>query len=186
VNIKEGEVKTFIPYITGLIFSSVLVGQAEKENLKITHLAGDFYIFTTYRDFKGTAFPSNGLYLVTDNGVVMIGSPWDTTQFQSLLDSIRHKHDKHVVMCIATHSHEDRTGGLEYYNQKGIKTFTTKQTDLGYVKKGVRSGPNSWFSMTRLLQSGNTPSRLTTEARDIHRTTLSSGLKKIKYFMADV
>jgi glyoxylase-like metal-dependent hydrolase (beta-lactamase superfamily II) len=32
-------------------------------------------------------------------------------------------------MCIATHSHDDRTGGLEYYKQQGIKTYTTRQTD---------------------------------------------------------
>jgi metallo-beta-lactamase class B len=69
------------------------------------------------------------MYLITDQGVVMIDTPWDTTQFQPLLDSIKIKHHKNVIMCIATHSHEDRTGGLEFLKQKGIKTFTTKQTD---------------------------------------------------------
>jgi metallo-beta-lactamase class B len=32
-------------------------------------------------------------------------------------------------MCISTHFHNDRTAGLNYYKQKGIRTFTTKQTD---------------------------------------------------------
>ncbi len=32
-------------------------------------------------------------------------------------------------MCISTHFHEDRTAGLEFYRRKGIKTYTTKQTD---------------------------------------------------------
>lgn len=32
-------------------------------------------------------------------------------------------------MCIATHFHEDRTGGLEFYRKQGIKTYTTKKTD---------------------------------------------------------
>ena len=32
-------------------------------------------------------------------------------------------------MCFATHSHEDRAGGLEFYRQKGIKTYTIKLTD---------------------------------------------------------
>lgn len=114
-----------------IIFSSTVVfGQGKYEKLKIVPLTGDFYIFTTYKDFNGNLFPANGLYLVTDKGVVMIDSPWDTAQFQPLLDSIKLKHKKEVVMCLATHSHEDRTGGLEYYRQKGIKTFTTKQTDL--------------------------------------------------------
>ena len=32
-------------------------------------------------------------------------------------------------MCIATHWHSDRTEGLEYYQNKGIKTYTTSLTD---------------------------------------------------------
>ncbi len=122
--------KTFTTLIISLIFSTTLLGQTEISNLKITHLSGDFYVFTTYRSFKGKPMSSNGMYLVTEKGVVMVDTPWDTTQFQPLLDSIKIKHNKNVVLCIATHSHEDRTGGLEYYKQKGIKTFTTKQTDL--------------------------------------------------------
>ncbi|MDZ7897470.1 MAG: hypothetical protein U5N85_05505 [Arcicella sp.] len=66
---------------------------------------------------------------MTDKGVVLFDSPWDTSPFQPLLDSIKLKHNKNVVINIATHSHEDRTSGLDFYKQKGIKTFTTKLTD---------------------------------------------------------
>lgn len=121
-----------------LFFTASLFGQTSGENLKITHLTENFYVFTTYRDFKGTPFPANGLYCITDNGVVVIDTPWDTTQFQPLLDSIKIKHNKNVVMCIATHSHEDRTGGLEYYKQKGIKTFATEQTDIICKERGEK------------------------------------------------
>jgi metallo-beta-lactamase class B len=34
-----------------------------------------------------------------------------------------------VTLCIATHWHSDRTDGLEYYKQQGIKTYTTLLTD---------------------------------------------------------
>ncbi len=112
-----------------LIFSFSLSAQTKKAALTITHLTGDFYVYTTYNEYKGTPVPANGLYLVTNAGVVIIDSPWDTTQFQPLLDSIQVKHHQKAVICIATHSHEDRTAALEYYKQKGIKTYTTKQTD---------------------------------------------------------
>ena len=32
-------------------------------------------------------------------------------------------------MCFATHWHSDKTAGLEYYRQQGIKTYTTVLTD---------------------------------------------------------
>ena len=69
------------------------------------------------------------MYLVTENGVVLFDTPWYTFPYQLLLDSIEMRHHKMVILCIATHSHEDRSWGLEYYRSKGIKTFTTLQTD---------------------------------------------------------
>ena len=104
-------------------------GQTAHKDLTIAHLTGDFYVFTTYTVYKGTPFPANGMYMITSDGVVLADTPWDTTQFQPLLDSIKIRHNKNVVMCIATHSHEDRTAGLEFLKQRGIKTYTTRQTD---------------------------------------------------------
>ena len=69
------------------------------------------------------------MYLLTDNGVVLFDTPWDSTQFQPLLDSIETRHHKKVITCIATHSHEDRTGGLEFLNHQGVQTYTSRQTD---------------------------------------------------------
>ena len=106
-----------------------IFGQTNEPKLKISHLTGDFYIYITYNTYEGSKIPANGMYLVTENGVALFDTPWDTTQFQPLLDSIKLKHNKDVTICIATHWHSDRTDGLEYYKQKGIKTYTTKLTD---------------------------------------------------------
>jgi metallo-beta-lactamase class B len=115
---------------TAFIFSLTnIFGQAPDSNLQITRLTGDFYIYTTYNLYKGERIPANGMYLVTDKGVVLFDTPWDTAQFQPLLDSIQSKHNKTVMLCIPTHFHDDRTGGLEYYRQQGIKTYTTALTD---------------------------------------------------------
>lgn len=112
------------------IFSlTAIFGQAEKAKLKISPLTGDFYIYTTYNTYEESQVPANGMYLVTNDGVVMFDTPWDTTQFQPLLDSIQLKHNKRVVLCFATHWHSDKTAGLEYYRQQGIKTYTTALTD---------------------------------------------------------
>jgi glyoxylase-like metal-dependent hydrolase (beta-lactamase superfamily II) len=115
--------------LIGTILFSCLFFILPAQPLKITHLTGDFYIYTTYNIYKGSPVPANGLYLVTNNGVAMIDTPWDSTQFQPLLDSIEYRHHKKVVLCIATHFHEDRTAGLEFYSHQGIKTYTTTQTD---------------------------------------------------------
>jgi glyoxylase-like metal-dependent hydrolase (beta-lactamase superfamily II) len=114
--------------LIGLVFSLSLFAQVSKPSLTISHLTGDFYVYTTYRSLSGTPYPSNSMYLVTCNGVVMLDTPWDTTQFQPLLDSIEKRHQKKVILCIATHFHDDRTAGLDFLRQKGIKTYTSKLT----------------------------------------------------------
>ncbi len=121
--------RTIILTITFFFSLTNIFGQTEQPKLKISHLTGNFYIYTTYNTYEGSQIPANGMYLLTNNGVVLFDTPWDTTQFQPLLDSIKLKHSKNVIMCIATHWHSDRTDGLEYYKQKGIKTYTTKLTD---------------------------------------------------------
>ena len=121
-----------------LFLSNDMSGQNRDNRLKITPLTGEFYVFTTFNLYKGDRMPANGMYLVTSDGVVMFDTPWDTTRFQPLLDSIKNRHHKNVVLCIATHFHDDRTGGLRYYAQQGIKTYTTRQTDELSKKSGMK------------------------------------------------
>src|ERR1700722_2269228 len=112
------------------IFSmTATFAQPPKQKLVISHLTGDFYVYTTFGYYKGEPVPSNSMYMITSKGVVLFDTPWDSTQFQPLLDSIKIKHNKNVVLCISTHFHEDRTAGLEYYRRIGIKTYTTEKTD---------------------------------------------------------
>ena len=111
------------------LLSTIIFAQTKTNNLNITKLTTNCYIYTTYHAYKGDVASANGLYVVTNNGVILIDTPWDTTQFQPLLDSIEARHHQKVVLCIATHSHEDRTAGLEFYRQKNIKTYTSTFTD---------------------------------------------------------
>lgn len=103
-------------------------GQSSQSKLDITHLTGDCYIFTTYKNLNGYMFPSNGMYVVTTDGIVLIDTPWDTTQCQPLIDSLARRHRLPVVLCIATHFHDDRTAGLAFLRGLGVKTFSSALT----------------------------------------------------------
>lgn len=119
--------------LTSIILFLVAVsnsfGQSKNSPLQISHLTGDFYVYKTFHDYDGTLISANAMYVVTDKGVVLFDAPWDKTQFQPLLDSIKAKHNKDVIMLFGTHSHEDRAGGFDFYRKKGIKTYSGKLTD---------------------------------------------------------
>ncbi|MFN3299874.1 MAG: BlaB/IND/MUS family subclass B1 metallo-beta-lactamase [Sediminibacterium sp.] len=110
------------------LITTSISAQADKK-LLIEHLSGNFYVYTTYNTYQDSKVRANGVYLVTKKGVVLFDTPWDTTQFQPLLDSIYKRHQQKVIMAFATHWHSDKTAGLEYYKQLGITTYTTQLTD---------------------------------------------------------
>jgi len=114
-----------------ILFKFLLVsGQNGQDNKKlaIQHLTDNFYVYTTYKNLNGFMFPSNSMYLVTEDGVVLFDTPRDSTQFQPLFDSIALRHNKKVVMAIATHYHDDRTAGLEFLKHRGVRTYSSKLT----------------------------------------------------------
>ena len=106
------------------------------QKLEIKKLTDDFYIFTTYKDYGGEPYPANGMYVVTPRGVIVIDTPWDTTQCLPLLDSIQRKHQKKVILCLATHFHDDRTGGFDIFRKAGIETYSSEQTFALCEKNG--------------------------------------------------
>lgn len=63
--------------LTPLIFLLILTNAFSQStsNLDITHLTGDFYVFVTYNMYKGNRIPANGMYLVTNDGVVLFDTP---------------------------------------------------------------------------------------------------------------
>lgn len=100
----------------------------QEKELTINHLTGNYYIIKTYNTWKGKKYDSNSMYVVTRDGVVLLDGVWDTTKCQSLLDYILKHHQKKVVLAIGTHFHDDRTGGFDYFQKQGIKTYSSKQT----------------------------------------------------------
>lgn len=133
--------------------SAKAITQDTLKNLTITHLIGDYFIFTTYKLIQGSVFPSNGMYVVTDIGVVLFDTPWDTSQFQPLLDSIEFRHHKKVISSISTHFHDDRTAAVNYYNDKGIKTHSSKLT-FDLCKEKGENQPAFYFDKDTTFNFG--------------------------------
>jgi len=121
-----------------LVIVSSSFGQSKNSPLQISHLSGDFYVYRTFQNYQGNLISANAMYLVTDKGVVLFDAPWDKTQFQPLIDSIKAKHNKKIIMVFATHSHDDRAGGLGFFRAKGIKTYSGKLTDDILKKKNEK------------------------------------------------
>lgn len=100
----------------------------EDKKLILSKLNDSSYVFTTFNIYDDIKFSANGLIKICSDGIVLIDTPWDSTQFQPLLDEIKFRFNLPVKLIVSTHSHIDRTNGLEYYSKLGIPTYTSRST----------------------------------------------------------
>lgn len=111
-----------------VIFLIYLLPIKAESQLDFKKINDSAWVYTTYNTYKNQKIDAHGFLRLTSKGVVMIDTPWDSTQFQPLLDSIKLKFNAPVALIISTHWHEDRSLGLEFYKRKGIKTYSTEAT----------------------------------------------------------
>lgn len=136
----------------GLMASLMLLApslSAQEKPLRIEQINNNIYLFTTYNEYEGITVSANALYLLTDKGAILFDTPWDSTQYQPLLDSIQKRHALSVIGVYATHWHEDRAGGFAYYNRLGIPTYATRLTN-----KLLRE--NGKTAATHVIKEGKT------------------------------
>lgn len=96
----------------------------------------NLYIYKTFGVYEDKEYSANSLFLITKKGVVLFDVPWQKTQYQSLIDTIKKRFNLSIIAVFVTHSHSDRAGDLSFYNKKRIKTYATPKTNELLKKEG--------------------------------------------------
>lgn len=135
-------------FLSLLILPSLLSGfvwaqTPPKPELIVTPLTDRVLVHTTYGLYQGNAIPSNGLIIKTTDGVVLVDTGWDsdgnTDNTQQLLDWVADSLHQPVRLCIVTHAHDDRVGGINALKKAGIRVVSTPLTAQKTVKQGYES-----------------------------------------------
>jgi glyoxylase-like metal-dependent hydrolase (beta-lactamase superfamily II) len=96
--------------------------------LEIHPLTDSCFIYTTYNTYNDIQFPANGMIVLSTKGAILFDTPWDTVQNQPIIDSVKTRFNTSIIAVISTHWHADRTAGLDFFNKKGIPTYSTFAT----------------------------------------------------------
>lgn len=134
--------KNILTIILAIIAFPVL---AQKDNpLKIKEIMQGVYLHTSFRQIENYGLvDSNGLIILHGRLAYIIDTPWSEEDTESLLSWISKK-GYEVVASISTHSHEDRTAGIELLNSKLIPTYTSELTRALLARDG-KSVPTHYF-----------------------------------------
>lgn len=95
----------------------------------IQRIDNGIYLHKSYKQVKGFGFvDSNGLTLVRGDKALIIDTPWSENDTQLLVTWIK-EHNFTLLGSVSTHSHEDRTAGIELLNSQNIPTFASELTN---------------------------------------------------------
>jgi metallo-beta-lactamase class B len=145
----------FIYFSVCLLFPIFTFSQTRSFKITTSHLVDNIYVHTSYgllSDGKNV-FPANGLYIVSEAGIVLVDTPWDEDQTEQLVNMLQKKYQKKIIYCISTHFHADRTGGVNVLKRHGIKTFCSTLTKQ-LAKQSGDLQPEFTFSKDTIFRAG--------------------------------
>lgn len=128
-------------FLAILLSGSAQAQSSPRPNITVTPLTDRVYVHTSYGVYQKTSVPSNGLLIKTQDGIVLVDTGWDsegnTDNTRQLLQWVADNLHQPVRLCIVTHAHEDRVGGIRALRNAGVRVISTpltaqKSVALGY------------------------------------------------------
>lgn len=118
---------------------------AQEQPLQVTKIAPKVYIHTSYKQLGGITFPSHGLVVATKEGVVLVDTGWGNAPTEQLLAWVEANLEQPVIVCVPTHWHDDKLGGMEAVQQQGIPVVTSELTAKLAAENG-KGSPDITFA----------------------------------------
>ncbi len=96
--------------------------------IEISKVTDTVWLHTTYEKYNGVRFSSNGLIILTSEGLVLIDTPWNNEQAKELINLSTDIFQKDFVMAFITHAHMDRIGGIDILIENDVEVISTSLT----------------------------------------------------------
>ncbi|MEM7048026.1 MAG: subclass B1 metallo-beta-lactamase [Acidobacteriota bacterium] len=98
------------------------------DELRIEELAPGVWRHISYQELEGIGpFPSNGLIVRSERGVILIDTAWGLPATVELLDRVTERFGR-IELVVVTHFHDDRLGGIAEVHDRGIPTLSLRST----------------------------------------------------------
>ncbi|MCL1066681.1 subclass B1 metallo-beta-lactamase [Shewanella olleyana] len=118
--------------------------QPVKGELTITPLSETLFVHESFMQTQQYGFVgSNGLILVDANKAYLIDTPWSETDTEKLVEWIKQQGFS-LEASVSTHSHDDRTAGIDYLNRIGVATYASEHTNKLLEQAGKATANHSF------------------------------------------
>ncbi len=104
-------------------------GEAGTEShIELIKLEENVWMHRTYMTFGDTLYPANGLLAFTKDEILLIDTPWNDEQTESLLELVNDVFARDQITTIITHAHDDTMGGIGVLLDAGLPVYSTQMT----------------------------------------------------------
>lgn len=130
------------------------------ENVSLQLVAENVWVHTSFIEIEPWGMiGANGLAVYTDGTLVLIDTPWNNGQTETLVSWFKEKHEIVDVKVIASHHHNDNLGGLGWIHEQGFESFAGRRT-ISLCKKLKLPVPANTISDDKLLNFGSLSVRM--------------------------
>ena len=141
-----------------VLFPAISLAQAADSlapDVRVQPLAENVWLHITYSDSTSDYpnYPANGLIVRMGEQLVIVDTGWNGRQLGLLVEWAERTLGLPVRVAVITHSHGDRTGGLNEAFARGLRVLLSDSTAARLTDE-QRDGDLETFHDTRVLQLG--------------------------------
>lgn len=124
-----------------------------EELVKIEEIKPNVYLHISYLQTQTWGkVGCNGMIYVQNNKAIIFDTPTDDASAEVLYESLKKQKIK-VVGVVVNHFHNDCLGGLKFFHQKGIKSYSSELTQT-FTKKDTLEVPKIGFVKEQKIKLG--------------------------------
>ncbi|MBD7910609.1 MULTISPECIES: subclass B1 metallo-beta-lactamase [Clostridium] len=131
-------------------------GEDDSNFVQLTKINDNVWMHTTYYTYNESRTLSNGLLILTSEGVVLVDTPWTNDQTKELIKLTKEKFKKDITAAVITHAHIDKIGGIKTLLDNKIDVKSTPLTAQLAEKYGFDKPNPSITNDDEILEFGKT------------------------------
>ncbi len=142
-------------YVTIILVSLLYLQTYAQYSIKITPIDSNVFIYTSYGDVgKYKNIDANAVVVMSEGEAMLFDTPWDDAQTNQLIQYVQDSLKKTIKLCIITHAHVDRIGGIKTIHKNNIPTICYYKTALEAPKHDHPVPEHQFYSKDTTLECG--------------------------------
>jgi len=146
--------RSFLPaLLLSCVFASSVHAQAADSlapDVTLKQLSENVWLHVTLSDSASGSTPANGLIVRAGGQCVLVDTGWNNQQATLLLQWADRVLSEPVRLAIVTHSHADRSGGLEAVEANGVRVLMLDSTAVRLPEQALAGQIETFHDFRRL------------------------------------